>query len=287
MNMARVDYAISPDICPACGSVLVAEDNRTVSRVIGKILEKEGYRVQHVAEGHAALDALLNQRFDIALLDADLPGMNAMEVTNLYRFGSVGRQHLPILGLIGDMTAQRLSAWIDAGLDGCISKPIEPTELIDAIHSSLDGASAPCPIQATPLASPKPSSDVEDVTLGPAIDRRVLCDLEKLGGQSFIEDVIGQFVVDASHLLPDLSASAAAGDTHMFHDHIHALRSCAGNVGATGLYKMCLAWRAMSAHELAANGSECVMRLEAEFARATSALDRCEWREPQAAQRAS
>lgn len=281
--MPHVDFTISPPVCPTCGSVLVAEDNRTVGRVIGKILEKEGYRVQHVAEGHAALDALLNQRFDLALLDADLPGMNAMEVTNLYRFGSVGRQHLPILGLIGEMTAQRLSAWIDAGLDGCISKPIEPTELIEAINSSLGGTSNACVIGASPLAPPEPPPGVEDMTLGPAIDRRVLCDLEKLGGESFIEDVISQFVADASHLLPDLSASAAAGDTDMFHDHIHALRSCAGNVGATGLYKMCLAWRALNAHELASRGAECVTRLEAEFARAASALDRSEWRQPQSA----
>jgi two-component system sensor histidine kinase RpfC len=286
MKMAHVASAVSPDICTTFGSVLVAEDNRTVGRVIGKILEKEGYRVAHVVEGHAALDALLNQRFDLALLDADLPGMNALEVTNLYRFGSVGRHHLPILGLIGEMTAQRLSAWIDAGLDGCISKPIEPTELLEAISSSLGGASNACVIGSPPPASREPRPSVEDIALGPAIDRRILCDLEKLGGQSFIEDVIHQFIADASHLLPDLSASVAAGDTHMFHDHIHALRSCAGNVGATGLYKMCLAWRALNAQELATNGVECVTRLEAEFARAAAALDRNEWREPQTLQRA-
>ncbi len=60
-----------------------------------------------------------------------------MEVTNLYRFGSVGRQRLPILGLIGEVSATKLSAWIEAGLDGCIGKPIEPTELIEAVNAYL------------------------------------------------------------------------------------------------------------------------------------------------------
>lgn len=253
-------------------AILVAEDNRTVGRVIRKILEKEGYKVHNVADGHAALDALLNRRLDLALLDADLSGMNAMEVTSLYRFASIGRPHLPILGLIGEWTAPMLAAWVDAGLDGCIGKPIEPTEVREAVSSCL----GPHP------ARERPALSAEDVGHYPALDPRVLRDLEKLGGQAFIDEVITQFMADAARLLPDLSASAAAGDTGMLRDHIHALRSCAGNVGAMGLYNMCLAWCAMGPRELVSNGSEYVTRLEAEFERAVSALDRREWRGSQA-----
>ncbi len=90
------------------GAILIADDNRTVGRVIGKILEREGHKVRLVVDGPAALDALLNQPIQLALLAANLPGMNAMEVTNLYRFGSIGRQRLPILGLTSDVTAQTL-----------------------------------------------------------------------------------------------------------------------------------------------------------------------------------
>ncbi len=63
---------------------------------------------------------------------------------------------------------------------------------------------------------------------------RVLRDLEKLGGEDFVESVVAQFIADASRLLPELSACAEAEDTSLFRDHIHALRSCAGNVGAVG-----------------------------------------------------
>lgn len=254
------------------GTILVADSNRTVASVITKILEKENHKVQQVEDGPAALAALLNQPLILALLDADLPGMNAMEVTHLYRFGSVGRLRLPILGLIGETDGEMLSAYIDAGFDGCIGKPVEPTELIDAVNASLG-------VVVEPAAPNEPSPSFEDVPEGPAIDPRVLRDLEKLGGADFIEDVISQFVADASRLFPDLSASASAADAGLFHDHIHALRSCAGNVGATGLYKMCLAWRAIGARELAANGGEYISRLEAEFARAASALDHHEWRQ--------
>ncbi len=256
--------------CPAGSAILIAEDNRTIGRVIGKILEKEGYEVHHVANGPAALDALFNQRLNLALLEANLPGMDAMEVTNLYRFGSVGRQRLPILGLIGEVSGPMLSAWIDAGLDGCIGKPIEPTELLEAVNSCLGQSE----VQPQPAARRIP----EEMTQGPAVDARVLRDLEKLGGQGFVDDVIAQFAADASRLLPELSISAAAEDTSMFRDHIHALRSCAGNVGAVGLYKLCLASQAMAPRELLGNGGNYVARLEAEFTRAASALDQHEWR---------
>lgn len=251
-------------------AILVGEDNRTVARVIGKILENEGYAVRTVATGAAALDALFNAPPDLALLDSNLPDMSAIEVTNLYRFGSTGRQRLPILGLIGDMRAPMLSAWIDAGIDGCISKPIEPTELLEAVNAYL----AP----GETHAKPAPRRVPEDASQGPAIDHRVLHDLEKLGGRSFVEDVIAQFAADAGRLLPELAAAAHAEDAAAFRDNIHALRSCAGNVGAVGLYKLCLASQTMTPRELVAEGADYVARLKAEFARAIEALDQHRWR---------
>ena len=252
------------------GAILIADDNRTVGRLIGKILEREGHKVHHVADGAAALDALFNQPLGLALLAANLPGMNAMEVTNLYRFGSVGRRHLPILGLISAATAPILSAWIDAGLDGCIGKPIVPNELIEAVNAYIGKGD----IQLQPAADPVSAAPPHGAT----VDARVLRDLEKLGGQGFVDEVIDQFIADASRLLPELSVSAADNDTSLFRDTIHALRSCAGNVGAVGLYKLCLASQTMTPHELLGEGSTYVARLEAEFARAAAALDRCEWR---------
>lgn len=253
---------------PAGSTILVGEDNHIVARVITKILEKEGHNILPVADGATALDALFNQRLVMALLDADLPGMNAMEVTNLYRFGSKGRGHVPILALMSDVDGAQLSAWIEAGLDGCIGKPIEPTELLDAVNGCLDHQDEPA---VAAVAAEEPAA-------GPAVDVRVLRDLENLGGSKFVDDVIAQFAADASRLLPELSAAAAAADSALFRDHVHALRSCAGNVGAVGLYKLCLATQGMAARELVRDGGAYVGRLIREFNRAVSALDEHGWR---------
>lgn len=255
---------------PSASTILVGEDNRTVCRVIGKILEKEGHQVCYADTGPAALHALLSGHLDLALLAANLPEMDAMQVTHLYRFGSVGRQHLPILGLIGEMSGPKLSAWMEAGLDGCIGKPIEPIELLDAVHSHLAGHEA----QAAPA-----KRLAETPIDGPAVDGRVLRDLEKLGGQSFVDEIIAQFVADTSRLLPELSDAATAQDMSLFRDHLHAMRSCAGNVGAVGLYKLCLASQSMTTRELIGEGSSYVERLQTEFERAVIALDEHAWRD--------
>ena len=205
--------------------------------------------------GPAALDALFERPLDLALLAANLPEMDALEVTNLYRFGSVGRQRLPILGLIGEVSGPKLSAWIEAGLDGCIGKPIEPSELLDAVNAYLDATEVP---QRPLSVSPKSGGD------GQARRRyRACCAISKSSAaRASSTSVIAQFVADASRLLPELAASAAAKDTRIFRDHMHALRSCAGNVGAVGLYKLCLASQAMAPRELIGEGSDYVARLE-------------------------
>lgn len=257
-------------------AILVGEDNRTVARVIGKILEKEGHRVYMAHTGPVALDTLLVQSFDLVLLSANLPEMDAMEVTNLYRFGSVGRRRIPILGLVGDVSAKKLSDWLEAGLDGCIGKPIEPIELLEAVNAYLGRETT-----VRPRAAPSAPADLSQSA---AIDMRVLRDLEKLGGEEFVESVVAQFIADASRLLPELSACREA---ELFRDHIHAMRSCAGNVGAVALYKLCLASQTMAPHELVGDGGSYVARLKSEFERAVAALGEREWRDTAALAQAS
>jgi two-component system sensor histidine kinase RpfC len=170
------------------------------------------------------------------------------------------------------MSAAKLSAWIDAGLDGCIGRPIEPSELIEAVNASLGREAAP----QRRVVQPTPA---QDPTEGPPIDMRVLRDLEKLGGEEFVESVVTQFIADASRILPELTASAETEDTSLFRDQIHALRSCAGNVGAVGLYKLCLASQTMAPHELVGDGGSYVARLKSEFERDISALGERGWRD--------
>jgi two-component system sensor histidine kinase RpfC len=109
------------------------------------------------------------------------------------------------------------------------------------------------------------------VDAGP-IDNRALNDLKTLGGDDFVSEIVDQFLGDAAGVLKNLHSAVAQGDVQKFRDEAHALRSCAANVGAQKVYKLCLDWRAIDARELAIEGEMRIRRLETEFERARDAL---------------
>jgi two-component system sensor histidine kinase RpfC len=90
----------------------------------------------------------------------------------------------------------------------------------------------------------------------------------RLGGRDFVRDIVAQFVADAAAVLASQTAAVASRDSN---EQAHALRSCAANVGAQNVYRMCLAWRDLDAQEIASSGSKYMQMLEAEFDRVRGA----------------
>jgi two-component system sensor histidine kinase RpfC len=93
----------------------------------------------------------------------------------------------------------------------------------------------------------------------------------RLGGRDFVRDIVAQFVADAAAVLASLTAAVASRDSKGFREQANALRSCAANVGAQNVYRMCLAWRDLDAQEIASSGSKYMQILEAEFDRVRGA----------------
>jgi two-component system sensor histidine kinase RpfC len=99
-----------------------------------------------------------------------------------------------------------------------------------------------------------------------------LQDLEKLGGRAFVDEVIAQFTSDAVCVLQKLDEAVQAQDVTSFRDHVHALRSCAANVGAQAVYQRCLELRDIDESELARAGATQLRALERDFASACRIL---------------
>jgi two-component system sensor histidine kinase RpfC len=255
-------------------SILLAEDNRTNQKVIKKILEKAGHTTTIVENGETALDALSDRDFDLVLMDINMPVINGVEATKLYRFASLGQRHVPIVALTADATEDVSIRCQEAGMDACLTKPIEPARLLDVI-AKLAGDDA-APVKA-PLQPEKSHDNAADpvpafAATSAAIDIRTLEALEQLGGPGFVHDLAVQFINDSAAVLCDLSLFAAAGDAGTFRDRLHALRSAAANIGARGIYDMCLALRTIATTELMRERNAELDRLRDEFERVRLAL---------------
>jgi two-component system sensor histidine kinase RpfC len=258
-----------PDMDLAGGlslNVLIAEDNHTNQMVISKILERAGHYWEIVSNGEAALDALEKGQFDLVLMDVNMPILNGIETTKLYRFSSLGQHRIPIIALTADATAEIRARCEEAGMDACVTKPVEAARLLKIIESLV--------------AEHEPASSVVINVVEPSeapagtapVDFAALSALEDLGGEDFVEELISHFVGDSVRVLSTIAAAVASANVQSFREEAHALRSAAGNIGAQGIYQLCLAWRQAGAEELTTRGSECVRQLQQEFERVSTAL---------------
>jgi two-component system sensor histidine kinase RpfC len=269
------DARAGVDIAPSRSlSILVAEDNRTNQKVVAKILERAGHRAMIVDDGEAALDLLNVREFDLVLMDVNMPVMNGIEATKLYRFASLGRPRLPIVALTADATEDVARRCEEAGMDACVTKPIEPHRLLEIIGTLVQDASK------DPLSGSNASEPANHISMPPlnrsatsaTIDFHTLNALESLGGKEFVDEIATQFIDDGAEVLRSLTAVMAAGDVQAFREQLHALRSAAANIGARCIYEMCLDWRLIAPEDLASQGETHLKRLREEFERVCVAL---------------
>lgn len=250
-------------------SILVAEDNGTNQMVIAKILERAGHRATIVGNGQAALDSLREDSFDLVLMDVNMPVLNGIEATKLHRFATVGMPQVPIVALTADATSEAVARCAEAGMNAYATKPIEPAKLIEIIEQVMAESGAEVPAKNAPMPEEYRAADSDESDV---VDSNKIEDLENLGGRRFVAELAAQFASDSERLLDQLRIASATGDVHGFRDTLHALRSCAANVGATGVFRTCLALRAIAEQEFAVESERKISGLEDEVQRALNAL---------------
>jgi len=242
--------------------ILLADDNRVNQKVISRILEAGGHEVSLAEDGEQALDSLERHTFDLVVMDLNMPVMDGIEATKLYRMASLGERHVPIIGLTADATPSAALRAKEAGMDACLTKPIHAPLLLDRIDELTAGQQL-----AEPAQTPSTPLEASDRDL---IDFRMLDNLKILGGEAFLEEVISAFLTDGSVILEKLQAAVERGDVPGFNEQVHALQSGAGNVGVQGLAERCRRWRPRSAGDLKIHGKEVVAGLQSDFEAARS-----------------
>ena len=110
--------------------VLLAEDNLVNQRLVVRLLEKRGHQVVVAATGLEALMLLEKEKFDLVLMDVQMPEMDGLEATLAIREMEKGSGfHQPIVALTAHAMKGDREKCLDAGMDGYLTKPIRPGEL--------------------------------------------------------------------------------------------------------------------------------------------------------------
>jgi CheY-like chemotaxis protein len=114
--------------------VLLAEDNAINQKLAVHLLEKQGHSVTVANDGNEAVAAVKTGEFDVVLMDVQMPNMSGLEATAAIRALERGTaRHLPIVAMTAHAMKGDEERCLVAGMDGYISKPIQPDHMMDVI----------------------------------------------------------------------------------------------------------------------------------------------------------
>ena len=120
--------------------ILLAEDNPTSQAVALAQLSKLGFEADAVSTGAEVMDALASRKYDLVLMDCDMPVMNGYEATE--RIRSSGRVDLPVVALTADAMLGDRERCIRGGMDDYLAKPVQLQQLLDVLLKWLGPAAS-------------------------------------------------------------------------------------------------------------------------------------------------
>jgi signal transduction histidine kinase/CheY-like chemotaxis protein len=188
-------------------AILLAEDNTVNQEVASRILEKRGHAVTVVGDGKAAVELLAPgsaQRFDVVLMDVQMPEMDGLDATRAIREREkASGGHVPIVAMTAHAMEGDRERCLEAGMDGYVTKPVEADRLIAAVESAAG------------------SFSFQAVAARLGDDRQLL------------RELIGLFLAECPGMIDAIGAAIAASDAGALRHAAHALKGSVANFGTT------------------------------------------------------
>jgi CheY-like chemotaxis protein len=184
--------------------ILLVEDNPANQKLATYILQDRGHLVEIAGDGQEAIYLAEQNRYDVILMDVQMPGMDGLEATAAIRNRENGERRVPIIAMTAHAMRGDRDRCLAAGMDGYLSKPIEAGEMIALIEGLACGAAPAVRESVTPSepASP-PSSAVFDPKT--ALQRCT-------GSRDVLARMAQCFVEEVRNLIPQMRAASEKGD---------------------------------------------------------------------------
>ena len=212
--------------------ILLAEDNTTNQQVAVGVLAKLGFaRVDVVANGAEAVQALADIPYDLVFMDVQMPELDGLSAARLIRaeYTTVTSHQVPIVAMTAHATPEDRKHCLAAGMNDYLSKPLQPEMLAASLDRWLPGdvsARASIPGAHAPVPAGSAASAVFDHG---ALLGRVL------GDTALTHILVAKFLEDLPHLLEKLRLALRASDSRAVALQAHALKGAAANISGLAL----------------------------------------------------
>lgn len=213
--------------------VLLAEDNPINQKVALRQLQKLGYSVDAVANGLEALKAQRAIKYDVILMDCQMPEMDGFEATRRIRVEEAELRLPPshIIAMTANALAGDRELCLAAGMDDYLSKPVRVEALSAALRRGVEKTT-----MERVQESKEPLLNAETV--------QGLRELRMPGEPDPISELVDLFLADAPSLVTRIRGAFTSRDIHELERVSHTLKGSASNLGADRLAQSC--FRVMS-----------------------------------------
>ncbi len=116
--------------------ILIVDDDLDTLRLVGLMLQRQGYSIAAASNGHQALIMAESEMPDLIILDVMMPDMDGVEVTRRLRAGAMTRD-IPIIMFTAKTQVEDKIEGFDAGVDDYLTKPTQPRELLAHVRAVL------------------------------------------------------------------------------------------------------------------------------------------------------
>lgn len=191
--------------------VLIVEDNPINRAVLSDQLVQLGHHPQTAETGFAALDRLASERFDLVLMDMQMPGISGPDTTRRLRAAGCD---LPVLGVTANASVEDRKSCEQAGMNGFLAKPVTLARLAEAMAEVLLGSAS------TGCAAPAPSAP------NPQLE-----DLAKALGGARVQGLLTDFETSLPDMEDELRAALATQDHDRLDAALHTFKGAALTLG--------------------------------------------------------
>ncbi len=253
---------------------LLADDNAINQHLVVRLLEKAGHKTTVASNGKEVLAALEHGTFDVILMDVQMPEMDGLEATAAIREKEKGTgAHIPIIAMTAHAMQGDRDRCARAGMDGYVSKPIQPERLFDAIaqvlppvpqEPSAAGADTREP-PAAPASAPAPSGNADSVL---DVDEA----LANVGGdQEILQELANMFLSGSDAMMAKIADAIEQEDAAALQRTAHGLKGAVRHLGAKHASEAAYALELAGREARLADAPQLYSRLQAEIQRLSAA----------------
>ncbi|MCC3156617.1 PAS domain S-box protein [Hymenobacter sp. 15J16-1T3B] len=233
---AQQPAAAAPAAPPAAGSlppcrVLLAEDNAVNQLLAATLLRRWGATVDTAVNGLQALDLFERQRYDVVLMDIQMPGMDGVTAArHMLAHPDAARARTPIVALTAHALPGEAARCRQAGFVSYISKPFQEAKLLATLQQLVaqPESAPPTPYAESAEAPPAVAEPAAPLDLAPL--RRLAAD-----DPGFLRHMVGLFARTTPPVLAQMRQHCAAQNWPALADNAHFLKSSVGGLGLNGL----------------------------------------------------